>query len=242
MLVNWQVPVIVGFNIAKQMQSSSGQPNAEQQQGMYALMRGVGAAFIFACALYIGMAIGAWLDMLLSTTWIFAILLTFLALTFSATLSSLCPKREAKARRASFWLLAMVLLCIGVIAAKAANAAAVSDISLPSKLESNLQNEDDPVKYLEKQRALLRMRHALLIQEHEAELMLALAAIAAVLSPLCLSAFRAFAVSFAATIYRDFSTYASPTVDDIRAQAYQIYEKEDMPNGKADEHLKKAKE
>lgn len=188
---------------------------AEQHQGMYALMRGAGAAFVFAFALYMGVAIGAWLDTSLSTKWMFAVLVMVLALTFLAALYSLCPRHEETTRRASFWLLAMVLLCGGAIAAKVTKVAALPDIS---KLELSLQNENDPVKYLEKERALLSTRHALQIQEHETGLMLALAVIAGILSPLCLSAFRAFAVNFAATVYRDFSVYAPPPTHQIQEQ------------------------
>jgi hypothetical protein len=178
---------------------------AEQHQGMYALMRGAGAALVFGFALYMGVAIGAWFDTSLSAKWMFAILLLVLVFAFIAALGSLSPRYEERARRASFWMIAMVLLCGGVFTANAAKAAAVSDTSLPSKLELNLQSEDDPVEYLQKERALLSTRCALQIHKHEAELMLTLAAIAAVLVPLCLSAFRAFAANFAATVYRDFS-------------------------------------
>jgi len=196
---------------------------AEQQHGMYALMRGIGAAFVFACALYIGVAIGSLFEVSISTKWMFAILLIIvLALTFIKALYSLRPLREENARRASFWLLAMVLLCGGAIAAKVTKVAALPDIS---KLELSLQNENDPVKYLEKERALLSTRHALQIREHETGLMLALAVIAGILSPLCLSAFRAFAVNFAATVYRDFSAYAPPPT-------HQIHEQEDKRNSR----------
>lgn len=191
---------------------------AEQQQGMYALMRGAGAAFVFACALYAGMATGAWLGASIPPKWMFVILLMFLVLTFLAALLSLRPPHKETARKVSFWLLVMVLLCGGVIAAKAVKAAAISDVSLPSKLELRLQDSNDAVKYLEKERALLHMRRALQIQEHETELMLAMTMIAAILSPLCLSAFRAFAVSFAATVYRDFSVYAPPPTHQIHEQ------------------------
>lgn len=216
---------------------------AEQQQGMYALMRGVGAAFTLACALYAGVAIGALLCTSISNGWMFPIFLILLSLMFFATLYSLLPKYEEAARRSSFWILVMVLLCVGVITAKATKGVNISFTSLPSKLEISLQSEEDPVKFHEKELALFRVRQAIQIHKYRAELMLTLAAITAVLVPLSLSAFKAFAANFAATIYRDFSTYApSPTVDDIRSRANQIYEKESSPNGKADEHLKQAKE
>lgn len=184
---------------------------AEQQQGMYALMRGVGAAFVFACALYTGVAIGAWLGTSISHKWMFAILFMFLALTFLAAFFSLRPLHEETARKVSFWLLTMVLLCGGVIVAKAANVATISDVSLPLKLELRLQDNNDPAKYLEKERVLLHARHSLQIQEHETGLMFAMAVMAAILSLLCRSAFRAFAINFAATVYRDFSRVCDTT-------------------------------
>ena len=198
---------------------------AEQQQGMYALMRGAGAAFVFACALYTGVAIGARLGTSISPKWMFAILFMFLALTFLAAFFSLRPLHEETARRYSFWLLTMVLLCGGMIVAKAANVATISDVSLPLKLELSLQDNNDPTKYLEKERVLLHVRHALQIQEHETGLMFAMAVMAAILSFLFRSAFRAFAVSFAATVYRDFSVYAP-------LPAHQIHEQEGKPTGK----------
>jgi len=198
---------------------------AEQQQGMYALMRGVGAALVFAFALYMGVAIGAWFDTSVSTKWMFVILIIILVLTFLTALYSLRPLHEETARKVSFWLLTMVLLCGGVIAAKAANVVTISDVSLPSKLELSLQDNNDPAKYLEKERVLLHVRHALQIQEHETGLMFAMAVMAAILSFLFRSAFRAFAVSFAATVYRDFSVYAPPPT-------HQIHGQEGKPNSK----------
>lgn len=209
----------------------------EQQQGMYALMRGVGAAFVIACALYIGMAIGALLDTSMSIKWMFAILLIELVLTIPVAFNSLNPHREENARKRSFWMLALVLLCSGMIAAKATKVATLSYISLPSKLELNLQSKDDPVKYLENERALLQMRQFFQIQEQRAVLMFVLALVTLVLIPLCLSAFRAFAVNFAATVYRDFSRVCD-TADHGRRTtpptSHQIHRQGSKSNGKAD--------
>ncbi len=216
---------------------------AEQQQGMYALMRGVGAAFALAGGLYTGVAIGACLCASITDRWIFSIFLILLSLMFSVTSYSLFPMHEAAARRASFWMLVMVLLCVGMITAKAAKAVNVSFTSLPLKLELSLQREEDPVQFHEKEQALFRVRQAIQIHNHQTELMLALAAISAVLIPLCLSAFRAFATNFAATIYRDFSTYAPPpSIQDIPAQPHQICEEEGKPKSKADQHEKLGEE
>jgi hypothetical protein len=182
---------------------------AEQQQGMYALMRGTGAAFVLACALYLGVAIGSWFDIRLTSKGLFVVSFIFLALNlFAALCSLLYPQREETTRKASFWLLAIVLLCIGMITSKVTKVVAISDVSLPSKLESSLKTNDDPAKYIEKEQVLLNVRQSLQILEHETGLMFALSMIAAVLSLLCLSAFRAFAANFASTVYRDFSMYA----------------------------------
>ncbi len=225
----------------------------EQQQGMYALMRGIGTAFVLACALYLGIAIGALLDTSMSTKWMFAILLIELVLTIPVAFNSLYPHREEEnarkrsfwltlseenARKLSFWMLALVLLCSGMIVAKATKVATLSYISLPSKLELNLQSKDDPVKYLEKERALLQMRQFFQIQEQRAVLMFVLSLVTVVLIPLCLSAFRAFAVNFAATVYRDFSRFCD-TADHGRRTtpptSHQIHGQGSKSNGKADE-------
>ncbi len=71
--------------------------------------------------------------------------------------------------------------------------------------------------------------------------MFVLGVIAAVLSLICISAFRAFAANYAATIYRDFSACVpAPTVEDIRARAQEIYERDGKPNGKAEDHWLRA--
>ena len=210
----------------------------EQQQGMYALMRGIGAAFVLACALYLGMAIGAMLNTSIPTKWMFAILFTVLVLTIPVAFNSLYPSREENARKYSFWMLALALLFSGMIAAKATKAATLSDISLLSKLELNLQSQDDPVKYLENERALLHMRQIFQIQEQRAVIMFILALVTVVLIPLCLSAFRAFAVNFAATGYRDFSRICD-TADRGRHTTppppHQTHGQGSKSNGKSDE-------
>ncbi len=196
----------------------------EQQQGMYALMRGAGAAFVFACALYTGVAIGVWLNASVSTKWLFVTLFIILVFTLLTALCSLFPMIEETARRRSFWLLAMVLLCSGVLAAKAIKSTVLIDVSLPLKLELGLQDSNDLAKYLEKERILFQMRNAIQIQENRMGIMFAMAMIAAILSFLCLSAFRAFAASFATTIYYDFSVYAPPPT-------HQIQKKENKHSG-----------
>jgi hypothetical protein len=193
----------------------------EQQQGMYALMRGVGAALVFACALYAGIAVGSRCDILIFPKWSFIILFTLLGLTLFASYLTLCPLREATARKSSFWLLSIILLYSGAITAKATNIAAIPDASLPSKLELSLQDNNEPVNCLEKEHVSSDVRQAVKIQEHKAELIFAMAAAAAILSLLCISASRGFAASYTATIYRDFSLYAPPPTHQIQKQEYK---------------------
>jgi hypothetical protein len=222
---------------------------AEQQQGMYVLLRGAGAAFVYAFALYLGLGLGALAYSSSPISLTFGILLLPLGLAFIAAFCSAWPENERTAiRRAFAALISRLWRC-----------------RLNIRLHNLLLLVKQFIRCLvwpaderaARKRAFWFLAAALMcyglkmartmmsvrIKSYQTELMFTLAAIAVALVPLCLSAFKAFAANFAATIYRDFSVYApSPTVDDIRARAYQIYEREGRPNGKADEHWKQAEE
>ena len=142
---------------------------AEQHQGMYALMRGSGAAFVLASALYFGLAIGyllgRWIPIYLILTLFFGIL----AIAFISGIYCLSPHYERTARKILLWIFTLILVSSGMIATQII---AQSSTSLELFF-----------------------------------LLFALAAIAGILSFICFSAYKAFAIYFAATVYRDFSMY-----------------------------------
>lgn len=216
---------------------------AEQQQGMYALLRGTAAGCVIACALYLGLGFGCMFNHWRVPYPAVHCLFILLVLGIIAAILGLDPSREERARRNLFWILAGILMYVGVSVASIIDVPTPDCLTVLANLEVNLQKEIDPVKYLERERALSCVHRTNQIRENRTILMFALAVATMIFSPVCISAFRAFATSFARTVYHDFSALVpSPSVEDVRTRAYQIYEREGRPAGKATGHWLQAEE
>src|ERR1700738_425804 len=200
---------------------------AEQQQGMYVLMRGCAAAFFLAFALYIGIAVGGLyryssppptnprLGLLACV--IVALVFAFAALAFQRRPSV----DERQARAVVFWAALGALAFAGLIGGRQFQVTN-SIIDVPPQLQQALKEEKDPAKFAAGQNALDRWRVKQQIQSHTIVLMLGSAAIAAVLAALCLAAYRAFAVNFAVTVYRDYyRSSTDPPQDDTTTDGDQ---------------------
>jgi hypothetical protein len=194
---------------------------AEQQQGMYELLRGIAGALTMACALYLGLGLGFsarhwhWCSQpfVPSVRFVFFILCGLVALVaLLLSFLSLWPRWQERARWWAFYIFAAMLMCAG---------AAVAAIDHTGRLAGFERGAD-------KQTTIL---------------MFVLSAISLILAVHCVGAFRGYAVNFARTIYQDFSSRAPhPTDDDVRRRAYRIYLQGGMPSGKDLQHWLNAKE
>jgi len=194
---------------------------AEQQQGMYELLRGIAAALAMAFAFYLGLGLGFF-----ARRWqwcghpfVPAVRIGFLVIValigvgaLVAAFSSLRLPWQERARRWAFYLFAAMLLCGG---------AAVAAVDHTGRLAGFEPAANNRVTIM----------------------MFVLSAISLILAVHCVGSFRGFAVNFARTVYQDFSTVAPPpTVEDIRRRAERIYNQQGMPSGKHLEHWLKAEE
>jgi hypothetical protein len=183
---------------------------AEQQQGMYVLMRGAAAAFVLACSLYTGLAVGACAPTFAWRSFIEKLgVFGFLIAAFVSTLFALIwqsdPRHDERKPRASvFWLIALALVFGGFAASRQLGVLNSTSIQLPTQLEQSVKEEKDLVKFHTSERALAKLRVNREIRVHSAAIMFGFASVAALLAPLCLSAYRGFAVNFAVTVYRDY--------------------------------------
>jgi hypothetical protein len=193
---------------------------AEQYQAMYALMRGVAAAFVLAFSLYLGLAARiyrTWHLPELAGIICMAALLVALAFALRGlwldgwrpTLPSRRPEKDEEARRTVFWLIAVAIACggftIGDLSSESAATRAHSVI-VPV-LAAATPKSDEASKKPSKSKAF---RLPSQIRGDSFNFMLSLAIVALLLAIICLSAFRTFAAHFAATVYRDFSNSKPP--------------------------------
>ena len=182
---------------------------AEQQQGMYVLMRAMTAGLAVAAALYLGIAIGIsfinparWGQ--LAATVVFVALCGAFVLGCVAVAFQRKPRRnERKPRAFVFWLLMLALFCGGASFGSELSTLR-KPVAVPTQLADGLREEKDPAKFEEKARALDRLNLNTIRYHNPAALMFVLGTIAATLAPLCLSAYREFAVNFAVTVYLDY--------------------------------------
>lgn len=182
---------------------------AEQQQGMYVLMRGCAAAFLLACSFYLGLAVGriyryesppsADPRLGLLACFLIALLFAFASLALQRRPSI----DERQARAVVFWMTLVAFGFAGLIAGRQEQTTD-SIVSVPSRVEQALSEEKDPIKFADGQRALDKWEARQQIQSHQVALLFASAAATALLAPLCLAAYRGFAVTFAVTVYRDY--------------------------------------
>lgn len=201
---------------------------AEQQQGMYVLMRGSAGALVLACSWYTGLAVGAWAS---NFVWkcpieklgLFASLIAAFISALLALKWQTNPSRdERKPRAFVLWLMALALAFGGLAAGRHLNVVNFSAPELPAQLARLMKEEKDAVKFQGSERALAELRVSRAIRAHVTALMFGLASAAALLTPLCLSAYRAFAVNFAVTVYRDYYRSAAadrPRIDYASPQA-----------------------
>ena len=182
---------------------------AEQQEGMYVLMRGCAAAFVLACALYLGLAIGSryretlpaarQLSLAFFVCILVALVFGFIALAFQRR-----PAGDERGPRAVvFWSIAAAFAFAGLIAGDQLQISNGTADAL-THLEKTLMQQTDPTKFVAAERAVNRWRIREQIQLHLPILMLGAAGTVAILVPICLAAYRAFAVNFAVTVYRDY--------------------------------------
>jgi hypothetical protein len=182
---------------------------AEQQQGMYVLMRGMTAGLIVAAALYFGIAIGisvidgARWGRLLSVVAFAALAAAFVFGCVAVAFQRKPRRNERKLRAFAFWLLIFALFCGGASLGGQLSILRTA-VAIPAQLADGLREEKDPAKFEERARALDRLKLNAIRHLNPALLMFLLGTIAATLAPLCWSAYREFAVNFAATVYLDY--------------------------------------
>jgi hypothetical protein len=192
---------------------------AEQYQAMYALMRGVAAAFMLALPLYLGLAVRLYPTSHLPRVAVFVFGMALLiALAFSLrglwldgwrpTLPSLWPKNDERARRGVFWLIAIAIGCSGFIFGDLCKESSATRAGSPIVSAPAAANKSDEAsKKANKSKAFQLPRE---IRADSFNFMSGLAITTLLMAAICLSAFRAFAAHFAATVYRDFSNSKPP--------------------------------
>jgi len=181
---------------------------AEQQQGMYELTRGAGAAFGLAFFLYVGFGLGMVVHDVapgLITQWML-VMLALLALLVVEGILTWRP--NSACRKAMYWLFAGVLFFAGVAGGQNVETGAPSGLASFDHFEAVLRAETDPKKFGDAESAYIHVRQAAWIHDNEKLVIFALAGAVAALSLVCLSAFRVFAVGFAAHVYRDYTVIA----------------------------------
>ena len=164
---------------------------AEQQQGMYELLRGVATAFVLSSIFYFGLSLCAWLPSGFRPIAICGVFVVLICALFSAwSIRYAAGKRADGLRVRLFWLLAGTLFLVSVA------------LAAPSK-PGSLQ------------------KITLVVDTGWAMILIAQGLLVLTLGILCVYAFRNFAVNFAATIYRDCNAFwaqpaQQPVPDDER--------------------------
>lgn len=200
---------------------------AEQQQGMYVVMRGAASALLLSCMLYAGMGIGLLIfrsqpDLrcvylpISVILFIFMIVAAINSIMLQSTRFSGSKEKEKGARRWLFWLVAGAFIFSGLAISRpvgvfvttttvlplAFNQAATTDLAKQSEREQAF--ELDPAKFRERERALEELQLTRQIRSHATGIVFAWTAISALLALICVAAYRNFAVNYALQIYRDY--------------------------------------
>jgi Protein of unknown function (DUF2934) len=223
----------------------------EQMDGMYNLMRGISASFLFASALYFGMAISLVYEhaSFLQSAFpvkipVHILLLAFVLLGLSSFIASKIPTSAWRKRLlgAAFWICVFSTFCSGflgllLISSHAGQERDSSTVAMHnySNIEHGLDSETNAVAYHDEWEALSHLEQADIIQLHVAFLLLASGCLTLCLAAVSYSAFRYFAVQFAATVYRDFNALAplaAPSHGEVAAYAYYMFERDGKQNGK----------
>jgi hypothetical protein len=180
---------------------------AEQQQGMYELLRGIAAALTMASAFYLGLGVGfsarcwQWCGHPFVSVVGVAFLIIVALIGVAAFVIAFYSLRDEWARRWAFNLFAALLFCGG---------AAVGAADHTGRLAGFGPGANN----------------------HITIAMFVFWAISAILAVHCIGACRRFAKNFARTVYQDFSMLAPPpNVEDTRRRAQQIYVQQGMPQG-----------
>lgn len=170
---------------------------SEQQQGMYVLMRGVMTAFAFASSLYLGLFV-ALVGRCCPVVFV-------LGASAAITLIALWA-----VYRHWFWVIALFFLCAGLATTtvQPAKMHIQTTAALESLRDPNLLNKDATA--FEKQfRVLKTLDIEQKIQAAAPLWLFAMLMVSLVLVWICWQEYRRFAVSFAATVYRDFNALVS---------------------------------
>lgn len=200
---------------------------AEQQQGMYVLMRGAAAALLLSCVLYAGMGIGlaivpsspdlGYLYPALSVI-LFALMIAdaINSLRLQSKRFSGSKEKEKAARCRLFWLVAVALFCGGLAISRPIEEFVRNTAALPPAFNQPANTDpvknreieqamvSDPVKYRERERAIEELQLIRHVRSHAGGIVLAWTALSALLTLICVAAYRSFAVNYALQIYRDY--------------------------------------
>jgi hypothetical protein len=191
---------------------------AEQQQGMYVVMRGTAAALLLTSATYAGMTIGFWIPP--SGSFLRLIMMILLGITgvllFLTAIRS-CrlqnkrhtvrkwPRNEKAARGVMFQLVLLALFSTGLLLAKPVRTLTTSTPEIPMIVAKSVDTQLDAVKYREMEEALNALRLARQVRSHAEILLTGWALMTGFLFLVCLAVYRNFAVNFPMTVYRDYS-------------------------------------
>jgi hypothetical protein len=187
---------------------------AEQQQGMYVLMRGAATALLLSCVLYAGMGIGLSIFPLgacLQSIGRALLAVLFLFMIAAAIASGLLQSKrylgsrgkEKAARCILFWLVAAAFFWGGLSISQPVGNFVRKTAALPATFSQPA--ETDPVKYREREQAIEQLQLTRQVRSHATSIVFEWTAISALLALICLAAYRSFAVNFALTIYRDYA-------------------------------------
>jgi hypothetical protein len=200
---------------------------AEQQQGMYVLMRGAAASFLLSCVFYAGMGVG--LSIFPSSPDLRYVQLTLAVAIFPLMIAdainslrlqsrrfSGSKEKEKAARRRLFWLVAVALFCGGLIISRPIGEFVKNTATLPPAFnhpappdgtknrENEPTTETDPVRYRDRERAIQELQLVRQIRSHASGMVFAWTALSALLALISVAAYRNFAVNYALQIYRDY--------------------------------------
>jgi uncharacterized membrane protein YfcA len=188
---------------------------AEQQQGMYVLMRGAASAFLLSGILYAGVGLG--LSHFPSGPCLHFLERAFLALLFLAMMVTAIASgllqskryrgsrdREKAARCILFWLVAVAFFSGGLLLSQPLDNSLRNTAPLPPAFVQP-PAENDPIKYREREQIIEQLQLIRHVRNHGTEIVWGWTALAALLALVCFAAYRSFAVNFALTIYRDYA-------------------------------------
>lgn len=198
---------------------------AEQQQGMYVVMRGAASALLLSCMLYAGMGIGlltfrsqpdlrcVYLALIL--LFLLMIAAAIFSIRLQSTQFSGSKEKEKRTRRWLFWLVAGAFFFSGLAISRPVGVFVTTTTVLPPlfnqvaptdpvKPDERERTFEDPAKYRERERALEELQLTRQIRSHATGIVFAWTAISALLALICVAAYRNFAVNYALQIYRDY--------------------------------------